>query len=233
MRCRPSAALAFIFIRSVLATREDQPFLCGSRDFKSCGLGRDAAEGALEDLEREGLLRRVSRGDFTRGKKASWQIVHTRETSQNTAGKSANRKTNTAGLSANSGRITRQLGGNTAGLPATPKDTPAPAEQEQGAGVSCSDDLEERERRQQAFEERQRRIERAARAAALSDIAFMNMAGGPEPADLLARSFERGNLTPLQLRTHLAESDERALERGSGLTVRTVTSSRDGESAVA
>ena len=137
MRCRPSAALAFIYIRSVLAKREDQTFLCGSRDFKDCGLGRDAAAGALEDLQREGLIRCVSRGDFTRGKKASWQIVHTRASSQNTAGKPAKCKTDTVGLSANSGRKTRQLGGNTAGLPATPKDTPAPAEQEQGAGVTA------------------------------------------------------------------------------------------------
>lgn len=224
MRCRPSAALAFIFIRSVLATREGHPFLCGSRDFKPCGLGRDAAERALEDLEREGLIRRVSRGDFTRGKKASWQIIHTREGGQNTAGKPANCKSDTAGLSANSGRKTRQLGGNTAGLPATPKDTPAPAEQEQGAGVSSSDKTEvERDVDLQAQKERARRIERGAKAALMSDFAFIRALGGPQRADFLARKLDRGDITPEQLRARVAASEEEALDEGDdGPSVHTI-----------
>ena len=223
-RCKPSAAMALIYIRSNLATREDQPFLCGSRDFKGCGLGRDAAAGALTDLEREGVIRCEGKGNFTRGRKATWRLVHTRASEKNTAGKPANCKTNTAGKPDNSGRKTRQLDENTAGKPATLKETSSTSSQKsKEEEVSVPLEAEpERAAKVMAQKERMLRIERAAQSISLSDWSFIQKAGGPEPADLLARMFERGNVTPQQLRARLADSGAEAIEKGSGLTVRTI-----------
>ena len=214
-RCKPSAAMALIYIRSVLAQREDQPFLCGSRDFDGCGMGRDAAASALQDLEREGVIRCEDRGNFTRGKKASWRLVHTRENEKITAGKPANCKTNTAGKPANSGRKTRQLGENTAGKPATPKETSSTSSQkskeEEVSALSESETARASER--QALRERLLRIDKAAKAVALAERSFIEKAGGLEPADLLARMWERGNLTPQQLRARLYAGEAGTCEK--------------------
>ena len=63
-------------------------------------------------------------------------------------------------------------------------------------------------------------VDEAAKAVAMTGPAFMQKAGGPKPADFLARKFERGDLTALQLRAALADppicsargSERRALE---------------------
>ncbi len=128
-RCKPRAYAVFIFIRSVLATNENKSFACGSRDFTSVGLGRDAAAAALKELEREGLIICIERGSFRRGKKAVFRIVHTRVATENTAGKPANPKADTAVKSAKLGRGTRQLRQNTAGYSDTPKDTSSTSSQ--------------------------------------------------------------------------------------------------------
>ena len=209
MRCKPSAAMALIYIRSVLAKREDRPFQAGSRDFKNCGLGRDAAAGALRDLEAAGLIRCEDRGGFKRGKKATWRIVHTKAFTKNTAGKSANPTDDTVGKPANIGRKTRQLEQNTAGLSDTPKETSSTSSQkskEEEVSV-CAERDAAREAQLRAHKESMRRIGRAAEAVAMADMVFIKKAGGLRPADLLARSFERGNLTPLQLRKRLADSE--------------------------
>ena len=216
INCKPSAAKAFIYIRSVLAQREDRPFQAGSRDFKECGLGRDAAASALRDLETAGLIRCVDRGGFTRGKKTTWQIVHTKASAKNTAGKPANTLGDTAGKPANPGRKTRQLEQNTAGLPDTLKETSSTSSKkskEEEVSLSARNQVEH-QARVAIHRDSIRRIERAAKAVAMPTMAFMNKAGGPKPADLLARSFERGNLTPFQLRKRLADSEAGSAGKG-------------------
>ena len=57
----------------------------------------------------------------------------------------------------------------------------------------------------------------------MTDMAFIEKGGGPMPADLLARIWERGNLTALQLRARLAETEAGSKkEEASGLTVRKI-----------
>lgn len=127
--CKPSAAAALIYIRSELATNENKPFACGSRDFAAIGLGRDAAASALSELECAKILRRLEDGSFRRGKKAVFQLTNTRAGVENRVGKPANPETPSAGKTAKFGRKTRQLRQNTAGYSDTLKETSSTSSQ--------------------------------------------------------------------------------------------------------
>lgn len=207
-RLKPSTAKLWIAIR--YGRNEGQPFSAGSRDFKETwGLGRDAVASGLNELVAAGLLKMVREGGFKRGARHTFKIVHTKAFSRNTAGKPANSKSDTAGLSGKIGRKTRQLGNNTVGLSGPSKDTSSTSSrksEEEEVSLDREADAE-RDARVRAHKESMRRIGRAANVVALPDMAFIEKAGGPKPADLLARSYERGNLTALQLRARLVESE--------------------------
>lgn len=212
-----NAAKLWIAIR--YGRREGEPFPVGCRDFSEWGLGRDAAARALHELVDAGLMAIVERGAFgRRGRRTVYAIVHTRAHEQEQSGITDNKSAKSPELPTTNGKTVRncrQQTGKQSEIPDTPKDTSSTSSQKsKEEEVSVNPEAEaERESRQQAFKESMRRIGEAAKAAAMSDIAFIQKAGGREPADLLARSFERGNLSPLQLRARLAEGDERALER--------------------
>lgn len=209
---KPSAALAWIAIRSDLGRNgENEPFPCGSRDFKEWGLGRDAAAAALKEFVSKGLLEIVTAGSFgRRGSRSTFRIVHRRSTQaeENKAGKSANSKPVTAGKSANSGRKTRQLAEITAGFSDTSSMTSSTSSQK-SKEEEVIDRFEvdpQRSEKVRAHQASIRRIDSAAAALVMKGWEFIQRSGGPKAADLLARSFERGNLTPEQLRRRLADS---------------------------
>lgn len=196
---QPSAGIVWIAVRASYS--EGRDFACGSRDFESFGVGRDAASAALKAFVEVGLLGVVSAGAFgRRGAKTVYRILHVRDAAQeNTAGKPANLRTDTAGKPANNGRETRQLAENTAGKTDTPKEAPSASPSEP------KDEGASRASAREALQAAVARIEVAAKAAALDMRSFINRAGGREPADFLARKFERGELGALQLATKLAE----------------------------
>lgn len=218
-RLSGNAAKLWIAIR--YGRREGEPFPVGCRDFDDWGLNRNVVARALQELVDAGLMKIVERGAFgRRGRRTIYAIVHTkaheREQSSNRdnkPGKSPSSVTTNRKTVPKSGqqpaKESRQRD-TTRILPST--SSPEVEEKE----VSVNPEAEaERESRQQAFKESMRRIGEAAKAVTMRDTAFIQKAGGREPADLLARSFERGNLTPLQLRARLAVDGEGALEEGS------------------
>ncbi len=219
-RARPRAIAVMVAIRSILQRRVEGAF--SDRDFREFGLAREAAAGGLVDCISLGLLEIISKGTLTgRGHKTKYRIVHSKASSGKTAGKPANNGTKTrpfveetAGKPASNGRETKPFNKKTAGKPDTTKDTPAPAEQEQGAGVSSNFEAEaEHQARMEAQKDRARRIERSAKRIGWTDMALIRKAGGPSAADFLCRKLESGQFTEQQFRARLVEGDERALDR--------------------
>lgn len=208
-----SANASKLWIAIRFGQKEHEPVTIGCRDFADWGVGRSAAAKALQDLVDAGLLRVAERGSFgRRGKRTVFSIVHTkafeREQSANADNKPAfspELRTTNQKRVPKSGQQTRKQ----SVYADTPKDTSSTSSRK-SEEEEVFVDLEagpEREARVKAQQESARRIERAALAVVMTDIAFIRKAGGPKPADLLARSFERGNLTPLQLRKRLADSE--------------------------
>lgn len=227
-RLRGTVAWVWIAIRSTYS--EHKPFAVGSRDFKARGIGREAATNALAALINIGLLRLVREGGFTgRGHRAVYEIVHTRSGAapEKTVGSPDTPKTETAGSPANNGRVARPFTKKTVGSPAETAGSPGTI---LGEGLPSSLRSEGREegrtaavpapspakpspgRREgeenpdpcQALKVALRRIEAASVAIGLPDRVFLDLAGGREAADFLARKFERGELSADQLRDALA-----------------------------
>ncbi|MEM9618368.1 MAG: hypothetical protein AAF936_10445 [Pseudomonadota bacterium] len=216
-----SANASKIWIAIRFGRKDHEPIVIGCRDFSDWGVGRSAAAKALQDLVDAGLLRVAERGAFgRRGKRTVFNIVHTKAFEREQSANADNKPALSPELrTTNQRRVPKsgQQTGKESVSADTPKDTSSTSsrkseEEEVSVDLQAEADREERVKAQQ---ESARRIERAAIAVAMTDFAFIRKAGGPKPADLLARSFDRGNLTPLQLRKRLADSEAGSAEQES------------------
>ena len=208
-----NAAKAFIAIKFGRRDGDKIPF--GVRDLEAWGLKRTIAAAALNELVAAGLLRREAVASFgSKRVKAVYSVTCTRKSA---ALQSA--PPDTEGSHSpperTMGAATVRSDGHKRALQSVPPDTSRtsllPSGQEGREGGKEG---------RVALREQLLRIDEAAKAVAMTGPAFMQKAGGPKPADFLARKFERGDLTALQLRAALADppicsargSERRALE---------------------
>ena len=211
-----NAAKLWIAIR--FGRREEADFAIGVRDFNDWGMGRDAVSRALSALIDAGLLRRVTKSSFgQKRKRAVYQIVHRREADS----LQSVQPDKAVAHSPDSRTMKREQSGKTdcrSTLQSENTDITStfsvPLERRKD-----KEKVQDEERGSAVKKNRERllRIERAAKAVAMTDGAFMKMAGGPEPADFLAQKFSRGDLDALQLRAALADPLVGSAKEGAGV----------------
>jgi hypothetical protein len=198
-----NAAKAFIAIK--FGRRDGDKIAFGVRDLEAWGLKRTIAAAALNELVAAGLLRREAVASFgSKRVKAVYSVTCTRKSA---ALQSA--PPDTEGSHSpperTMGAATVRSTGHKRALQSAPPDT----SQETSSTSSRKSKEEEVSAEpcegRAALREQLLRIDKAAKAIAMTGPAFMQKAGGPKPADFLARKFERGDLTALQLRAALAD----------------------------
>lgn len=210
-RLSSNAAKALMAMKFGRSDGEEIAF--GVRDLAEWGLSSSTAARALDELKSANLIEIVSDSAFgVKKKRRTWRVVNVR---QEQAEQSHRRETGTV-HSATGGTIARKqsrqgdcdasLQSHGRDTPRTPSFPPVRREgKEGGQDVQAAD--AEREAAVTALKEQQARIGAAAKAVAMADMAFIRAAGGPKAADFLARKFDRGELTALQLRAKLADSE--------------------------
>ncbi len=179
----------------------------GVRDLEAFGMKKSAAADALKELAQANLIAIEKDSSFgAKRSKRVWRVIHTRDQPELQSATADTGKPDSPPRRTMA-RATVRHGGHGRRLQSavadTPKETSPTSSSKSEEGEVSPAELEERT----AFRTRKRRIGEAAKAVAMPDHLFEEKAGGHEAADLLARSFERGNLTPLQLRARLAEGE--------------------------
>ena len=200
-----NAAKAFIAIK--FGRRDGEDIAFGVRELEEWGLKKTTASEAMNELVEAGLLEVRENSAFGRKrKKRVYRVTHTRDACKPQSAPPDTRGRHSPAERTMTPAAVRQAGHKRAlqsGGPDTTRRLPSTSSQEvEGEG---SQEAAAREASLKALRDRQRRIEAVAREAAMTSVAFMAKAGGPSAADFLARKFERGELTALQLNKALAD----------------------------
>lgn len=211
-----NAAKAFIAIK--FGRRDGDKIAFGVRDLETWGLSRSVAARALAELVGAGLLAIESNSTFGRKRQRRvYRVVHTREAPAPQS-RQRDKGTRNSPSGGTIGGATVPQAGQTEAIQSRQRDT----SQETSSTSSRKSKEEEVSAEQRegraSLREQLLRIDRAADAVAMTGTAFMQKAGGPKPADFLARKFERGDLTAMQLRAALADPPNGSARESEGRT---------------
>ena len=205
-----NAAKALIFLK--FGGAEDRAAGC-RQVADGTGLSKDQAARALRDLVEAGLLKITHAGRYGRkGNVSKYQITHTPASKRD---ENQSRKCDTPERFSRTGVTERRKSVAPARLKPNnqshQRDTlknassasPQRRKDEEEEGF-CDDQIRHNAE-VEANRQRSKRIHATAASVGLSGVAMMNVAGGPQAADFLARKFSRGELSVDQLRARLAE----------------------------
>lgn len=215
----PLAAKAFIAIKFGRRDGEKIPF--GVRDLEEWGMKRSAAGRALAELVEAGLIKIFVDSAF--GKKRLrrvFEVTH-RRVGEPLQSRQRDKPPAHSPAGGTMEPATVPRTGLSGALQSHQRDTTRtsllPSGQEGREGGKDKSE-EERAEGVAALREQLLRVDKAAEAVAMTGSAFMQKAGGPKPADFLARKFERGDLTAMQLRAALADPPKGSARESEGRT---------------
>lgn len=204
---------------------EGESFVIGCRDLEEWGLKRTTGWKVLKELVNAKLLKVVKEGSFgTRGKKTSYEIVHTKAYEEKQAADTNNCTiVSPLGRTVDDERVRehrqqRQKESVGADIPKETSSTSSQKSKDEEVSTSATaaavaaaaERLAKEERAEREALDRRKqnmRIGKAADAVGKLAIEFKEQVGSWEAAEELAMKFERGELTPQQLRARLAVGD--------------------------